>query len=206
VQADEAEHHPADPQHPVRAFDTARRWEWVDFNPADSARPPTASPVKHPATPPGDVARVIAQARAEDKLLLALYIWLAAITGARRGELCALQIGGIDLENKALHIGFSYVVRDGHKLRKDTKTHQDRWIALDDTSCAFIEVLTGLRPALARAGLALPGWLPTPITSMTRTCATGWPTCWPSSPPRPRRAVASRPSSTRPAANSCRPG
>lgn len=139
------------------AFDTARRWEWVDFNPADSARPPTASPVKRPATPPGEVAKVIAQACAEEKLLLALYIWLAAITGARRGELCALQVGGIDLENKTLHIGFNYMVRDGRKLRKDTKTHQDRRIALDDTSCAFIaEVLTGLRSALAAADLALP--------------------------------------------------
>ena len=113
--------------------------------------------MKRPATPPGEVAKVIAQARAEEKLLLALYVWLAAITGARRGELCALQISGIDLENKALHIGFNYVVRDGQKLRKDTKTHQDRWIALDNTSCAFIaEVLTGLRSALAAVGLALP--------------------------------------------------
>jgi hypothetical protein len=54
------------------AFDTARRWEWADFNPADSAKPPTASVAKEPATAPSEVAKVIAQARASERLLLAL--------------------------------------------------------------------------------------------------------------------------------------
>ena len=57
---------------------------------------------------------------------MALYPWLVAITGARRGELCALQVCDIDLDNGNLHIAFNYVVRDGRRIRKDTKTHQDR--------------------------------------------------------------------------------
>ena len=62
---------------------------------------------------------------------LALYLWLAAITGARRGELCAVQVCDLDLEHALLHVAFNYVVKGGQKVRKDTKTHQDRWVALD---------------------------------------------------------------------------
>lgn len=56
--------------------------------------------------------------------VLALCLWLVAITGARRGELCALQVRDIDLDNGILHIAFSYVVSGGRRVRKDTKTYQ----------------------------------------------------------------------------------
>jgi integrase len=41
----------------------AQRWEWVDGNPADTARPPAVRPAKQLATPPADVAKVIAEGR-----------------------------------------------------------------------------------------------------------------------------------------------
>jgi integrase len=139
------------------AFEAAQRWGWVDRNPADSAKPPTVTSVKRPATPPEDVAAVIAEGRAREMHQLALYLWLAAITGARRGELCAAQVCDIDLEHGLLHVAFNYVVRDGQKVRKDTKTHQDRWVAIDEASVAFIrEHLGGVNTALAAVGLALP--------------------------------------------------
>jgi hypothetical protein len=53
------------------AFAAAQRWEWVDGNPADSARPPTARPAKQPATPPADVAKVIAEGRRRNQPALA---------------------------------------------------------------------------------------------------------------------------------------
>jgi len=122
------------------AFAAAQRWEWVDGNPADSARPPTATPGKQPATPPSDVAKVIAEGRRQNQPALALYLWLAAITGSRRGELCAVQICDLDLDldRGNLHIGFNYVVRGGQRVRKDTKTHQERFNAIDPDTCAFI--------------------------------------------------------------------
>jgi hypothetical protein len=52
---------------------------------------PIAKPPKQLATPPADVAKVIAEGRARTSSL-ALYLWLAAITGSRRGELCAVQV------------------------------------------------------------------------------------------------------------------
>jgi integrase len=108
------------------AFAAAVRWEWIDRNPAGSAKLPKA-PHRSPTSPtPGTVAAVIAAARDQELDLLAVYVWLAAVTGARRGELCGLQWADVDLDAGLVHIAFSYLVRAGQKLRKDTKTHQER--------------------------------------------------------------------------------
>lgn len=139
------------------AFEAAKRWKWVDGNPAESAKPPTVTQAKRPATSPADVAKVIAEGRTREMHQIALYLWLAAITGARRGELCTVQMRDIDLDHGILHIGFNYVVKNGQKIRKDTKTHQERWNALDQASVAFIrEHLNAVGEALASVGLALP--------------------------------------------------
>lgn len=47
------------------AFDAAQRWEWIDRNPAASARLTTPAIKKQPAIPPEDVAAVIAKAIAQ---------------------------------------------------------------------------------------------------------------------------------------------
>jgi integrase len=138
------------------AFATARRWEWIRWNPAESARPPSVTNRPIPATAPEDVAKVIAEGRKTNSVL-ALYLWLVAITGARRGELCALQVRDIDLEQGIIHIAFNYVVVGGHRVRKDTKTHQDRYLAIDPDTCAMIrEHLDTIRARLGGMGLELP--------------------------------------------------
>lgn len=88
------------------AFATAKRWEWIAWNPTESAKPPAVTRRLLPATSPGDVARVIAEGRKAHPVL-ALYLWLVAITGARRGELCVLQVRDIDLDDGVLHIAFN---------------------------------------------------------------------------------------------------
>ena len=86
----------------------------------------------------------------------ALYLWLVAITGARRGELCALQVCDIDLDNGVLHIAYTYVMCDGHRVRKDTKTHQDRHLAIDPVTCAMLrEHLDMIHGRLAAVGVEL---------------------------------------------------
>ena len=138
------------------AFATAKRWEWIAWNPAESAKPPAVTRRPLPATTPEDVAKVIAEGRKAHPVL-ALYLWLAAITGARRGELCALQVRDVDLVNGVLHIAFNYVVVGGQQVRKDTKTHQDRYLAIDPVTCAMIsEHLDAVRAELAAVGLELP--------------------------------------------------
>jgi integrase len=137
------------------AFAAAVRWEWIDRNPADAAKLPKIRQRPRPATAPADVAKVIAAAR-ESHPALAVYLWLAAITGARRGELCGLQWADIDLDAGVLHIAFGYIVRSGQRIRKDTKTHQARQLAIDPATCAMLrEQLQRARDALASVGLKL---------------------------------------------------
>jgi integrase len=139
------------------AFATAKRWEWTAWSPAESAKPPAATRRPLPATSPEDVAKVIAEGRMAHPEM-ALYLWLVAITGARRGELCALQLCDVDLEKGILHIAFNYVVVDGRRVRKDTKTHQDRYLAIDQVTCAMIgEHLDAVRAGLADVGVELHG-------------------------------------------------
>jgi integrase len=74
----------------------------------------------------------------------------------RRGELCGLLVRDIDLDRGLVHVAFNYVVRGVQRVRKDTKTHQDRWLAIDPATCALIaNYLDEIRAALtaARAGL-----------------------------------------------------
>ena len=79
------------------------------------------------------------------------------LLGARRGELCALQVRDVDLVNGVLHIAFNYVVVGGVRARKDTKTYQDRYLAIDPVTCAMIsEHLDTIRAELAAVGLELP--------------------------------------------------
>ena len=139
------------------AFSTAERWEWISWNPAESAKPPAITRRPVPATSPEDVAKVIAEGR---KLhpAMALYLWLAAITGARRGELCALQVCDVNLDNGVLHLAFNYVVVGGRRVRKDTKTHQDRYLAIDPVTCGMLrQHLEAIRTELAAVGFELPG-------------------------------------------------
>jgi integrase len=139
------------------AFATAVRWEWIERNPATTAKLPRSRPRTATSPNPADVAKVIAAARASGQDPLALYLWLAAVTGARRGELCALHWADLDLQRGAIRIAHSYSVAGGTKVRKDTKTHQDRSLAIDEITVA---VLTEHRLAIAgqlgQVGVELP--------------------------------------------------
>jgi integrase len=115
------------------------------------------APARSPSSPkPDTVATVIAAARNLGMELLALYLWLAAVTGARRDELCGLRWEDLDLDAGTVHVAFSYLVRGGQKLRKDTKTHQDRYLAIDPVT---VDVLAARKQqaqaALSGVGVAL---------------------------------------------------
>src|SRR5580658_9436530 len=137
------------------AFAAAQRWEWTDRNPAESAKPPTTTRKSVQATSPEDAAKVIAAARA-NSTALGLYLWLVVITGVRRGELCGLQLCDIDLDRGVVHVAFNWVVRGRQRVRKDTKTHQDRWLAIDPDTCTLIaSYLDEIRGELSAVGAEL---------------------------------------------------
>lgn len=71
---------------------------------------------------------------------LGAFVW-AAMTGARRGELCALGRQELELDAAALTIRAGLKRVDGRLMRRDTKTHQQRRVALDTET---LQVITGL--------------------------------------------------------------
>jgi integrase len=140
-----------------RALHQAVRWEWIPSNPAAHASPPRVrSQLLDPPDP--DAVIKLIDAASKDDPDFGCYLLLAAITGARRGELCALRWADIDLENQTLNIARSVVeAAHGVLVEKDTKTHASRRIALDQ---ATVGALTQHRDRCAErasaCGVVLP--------------------------------------------------
>jgi integrase len=59
-------------------------------------------------------------------------------TGARRGELCALRRRDVDLEGAMLTIESGVAGSRARLREKDTKTHQKRRVALDESTVAVL--------------------------------------------------------------------
>ncbi len=107
------------------------RWSWLKVNPADAATPPKPSRTPQKAPSSADVLQLIRAAEEEDSQL-AVFISLAASTGARRGELLGLVWGDVDWEKRTLTIERSVAVLEkGETTYKETKTSQVRRIAID---------------------------------------------------------------------------
>lgn len=119
------------------ALRLAVRWGWLPSNPAELARPPGfVQPDPEPPTPE-QVAQLLDAAWGIDPDFGTL-LWLAATTGMRRGELCALRWPRVRLDEATLLVNRNYVVRGTTRKEKDTKTHQSRRIALDEVTVAIL--------------------------------------------------------------------
>jgi len=111
------------------AFDRALRWNWISVSPVRAAEPPP--PPRPNPTPPTaeEAARIFSEAWTDPDW--GTFVWLAMTTGARRGELCALRRSHLNPATGILTVPRS-VSGSKKKLReKDTKTHQQRRVALD---------------------------------------------------------------------------
>ncbi len=118
----------------------AVKWGLLGTNPADRASPPSARPTPMEAPAVDDVVRLVEAARAKGDGLLATAIALAAVTGMRRGELCALRWADIDIERGSLRVSRSLTTRGDKRWEGDTKTHQHRDVALDAGTLGLLEL------------------------------------------------------------------
>ena len=114
------------------------KWGWLDDSPARKATAPSAAPARELVTPtPAQVAKLIKAAESDDPIMAAA-IALAFVTGARRGELCALRWSDVDLETGSVRIEKS-LSQVGERLTvKTTKTGRGRTVAMDDRSLALL--------------------------------------------------------------------
>jgi integrase len=70
---------------------------------------------------------------------LAPLLMLAALTGMRRAELCALRWTDVDLERRELDVSRSIIVVAGGLAEKSTKTDRFRMVALDDVGVSLLK-------------------------------------------------------------------
>jgi integrase len=113
-----------------RAMVQAVRWGWLPVNPVANASPPRRASVEIRPPSPDEVLRIVAAAEAVNPAL-AVYLLVAAATGARRSEVVALRWSDVDLDAGVVVIGRGVVLGVDGLVEKDTKTHAARRIALD---------------------------------------------------------------------------
>lgn len=119
------------------ALGRAVKWGMEPSNPADRATPPGLSRWTVSAPAVADVQRLIA-ATESSQPILAAGIALAAVTGARRGELCALRWSDFDRGRRLLTIARSLTVIDGVVTEASRRFYQRRGVAVDDAMMALL--------------------------------------------------------------------
>src|SRR5260370_34422144 len=78
-------------------------------------------------------------------------------TGARRGETLALRGNRFDFENQEVMFAKNYLVKQGQRIEKDTKTGEGRRVSLDSLTCElFAEHFCRRRADLAVVGVTVP--------------------------------------------------
>lgn len=137
------------------ALTRAVRWRWIGSNPIEQVTPP-ATPKANPDPPTAEQAARIVNAAWRDPDW-GMLVWLAMVTGARRGELCALAWDRLDFATDVLTIRTSIAQNGEDTWEKETKTHQQRRIVLDEQTLALLRAYH--RRCVSRAealGLDLP--------------------------------------------------
>lgn len=120
------------------ALEEAVRWGWIDHNAADRARVPNGE--RRKVRPPTlvEVGKLVLEAEQTDPTFAA-YLRLAVVTGARRGELCALRWA--DVADGAVIIDQAVVMAERGLAAKGTKTGRTLQLPVDDDTRAALERL-----------------------------------------------------------------
>jgi len=119
------------------ALTQAEKWGWIYSSPARRASPPAQRSPVFVIPSPEQLIELVRTAHEIDPVL-GTAVALAALTGARRGELCALRWSDVDLERGTIRITRSLGIVEGVIHEGPTKPHANRDVALDDLG---IEVL-----------------------------------------------------------------
>ncbi len=116
----------------------AVKWGWITTAPTSRATPPKVER-KEMLVPTPEQLSALVKAAVDVDPVLATAIALAALTGARRGELVALRWSDIDLVAGRVRFARSLTVAQGEQHTGPTKTHAARDIALDELGVDVLE-------------------------------------------------------------------
>jgi integrase len=145
------------------AYNQAVKWGWVDRNPAERATPPQMMQPKMEVPTPAE-ARAFLAAAIEESPNVGAFVYLAAVTGCRRGEIAALK--WTDVQDSTLAVTKSIYDVAGAIGVKSTKSGRERYLALDQRALAWLDGWKGTCEAAAEAlgvallndGYIIPGW------------------------------------------------
>jgi integrase len=134
------------------ALRQATAWGWIAQNPARLASPPVVEKAKVRPPEVGQVAKLLRAGIEEDEAF-GLFLRLAVVLGARRGELCALRWSHVDFDRGEVLVAGSVIYVAGQPLiEKDTKTHAERRVAV---GAGTLQLLRAHRVRAAEMALSL---------------------------------------------------
>jgi integrase len=133
------------------AFKQAQVWGWIDHDPIALVTRPAVKRVDVRPPQVAQAEQLIDTAMAQDPEL-GLFLVLAVVLGARRGEVCRLRWSHIDLERGEVLVGGKITSLPG-ELRDEewTKTHSKRRVAIGPS---VVELLRVRRVDQAKQALA----------------------------------------------------
>ena len=129
------------------ALQQAMRWDLITSNPADRIEPPRPARKRRKA-PPDELMVAILAAAGDDMIC---YLRLAAVTGARRGQMVALRWQHLDLDAGTVTFTDAHARVAGGVASKGTKNDTDFSLALDEKTVEIIKAhrLRALERAMA---------------------------------------------------------
>lgn len=132
-----------------RALNFGVKWGWCRRNVAADADPPTARPAEVEPPTVAQLTRLVAHATTIDPDF-AVLLRVAAATGARRGELCALRWSDIDLTAPRVTIRRAVVAIGAEIVVKAPKTHANRRVSIDLATAGLVRAHWGRMVERAR--------------------------------------------------------
>lgn len=151
------------------ALHQAQRWERIAASPMGGVTPPRVERPDAPSLTPGQVRALVVAADEEGRPHLAMAVVLAAVTGARRGELCGLRWSDVDWDGRRILIERARKPARGGDITGSTKGRNRRWVAVEERVMAALARYRLLQEERADT-LGIPmdpdGWLISPDAGM----------------------------------------
>jgi integrase len=136
---------------------TMRTLRWVGENVALDANPPRRRTTSV-QIPEGEQVAKLIEAADRDGRIFGAFVRLAIVTGARRGELCALQWRDVDIARSELTIPATITLGGDGYVRKPPKNNRTRRIAMPAAMVDHLAIYREYRALLAEQfGIDLTG-------------------------------------------------
>ena len=131
------------------ALDRAVRWQQLGVNRAELVEPPAPAPTEPDPPSPEEAAALLNDAWTDPDW--GLFLWLTMLSGARRGEVCALRWVDVDSTRAILWVPASISQTKVGLSRKATKSEKGRRVSLDPYTLTLLAEHRTRRESLCSA-------------------------------------------------------